>query len=347
MSTLDWDDLRMMADAAERLVAKPEEAGWATYAELGWLALPVDAAHGGLGGGLADLAVIMRAAGAALLPDPLISTLILGGGLVARMGSAEQKDALLPAVAAGAVKLALAHAEREGGQDRRWVHATATRDGGSWRLNGAKTRVTDAPGADRIIVSARTDRGDTGLFLLRPADAILHPYEAVDGRPMADLELRDCMAEQLGEGDACEAIDAVLDRACVATCLDAAGAMLAANATTLDYLKTRRQFGTTLGSFQVLQHRMADMVIAATRALAMAVAAAAALDRGEPNARRRVSAAKVAADSAGQLVGEQAVQLHGGIGVTEEYRVGRYLKRLLMARMSFGDTDWHLARLQG
>lgn len=340
-----------------RLSRQPERFGrenWAEYGRLGWLGMALPEDVGGAGGGMVELGILMSACGQGLMLEPLLATAVLAAGAIERVGTAEQKSDLLGRIATGAAILAFAHNEPMGGHDRRYVHTIAAKTSGGWRLDGAKSFALHADGADALVVSARaggTD-GRLGLFVV-PHDAKglrLKSSPAIDGRPGAEIELKAVelpASARLGRGDddATDAIEAVLDRGALAVCAEACGAIQAVNATTLDYLKQRKQFGKPLASFQVLQHRLADMNVMFEEARAVVHAALTAVDAGAADARALIASAKVHAAQAAHFVGAQGVQLHGGMGMTDELAVGHYYKRLMLCETLFGDADWWTDRM--
>jgi alkylation response protein AidB-like acyl-CoA dehydrogenase len=329
---------------------------WKQYAELGLLALPLPEEVGGLGGSAVDVMVVMEQFGRGLLMEPYLSSVVLGAGLLRDFGSNQLKQKLLPEVAAGSIKLALACYEAAGRYDLSHVSCTATEKGGSWHLDGRKTVVLDGPSADYFLVSARSsgktnDAGGVSLFLVaRDARGLtVTGYPTQIGARAADIALEGVVlgADALigAAGAALPAIQRAIDRGIAALCAEAVGVMDALNKATLEYLKTRKQFGVAIGTFQALKHRMADMLIAAEQSRSMAVIAAVNADSTDSAERgRAIAAAKAYIGQAGRLVGQQAVQLHGGMGVVDEYIVSHYFKRLTMIDLTFGDADYHLAR---
>lgn len=372
MSFAVTEDQQLLADSAERFLSDTygfdarrsimqSEAGWSrdlwrSFAELGWLALPLPEAHGGLGGSTDDLAVLMEAFGRHLVVEPYIATVVLGAEIVAQAGSEDQKAAVLPAVASGDLLLALAHGEPTSRFDLARVAATATRDGAGWRLSGHKAVALHADAADRLIVSARTsgsgaDRDGITLFLV-DADAsgvTRRPYPTVDGLRAAEVMFDDAAIPDdavLGQvGGGLPVIERVVDRALVALSAEAVGAMDMTVRLTTEYLKTREQFGRPLASFQVLQHRLVEMLRAKEFAYALCHRAAGAMDTTDGAERARAAAAiKSETGKAGKLIGQEAIQLHGGMGMTDEMAVGHYFKRLTMIDMQFGNAGYHLRR---
>ncbi|MEO8714964.1 MAG: acyl-CoA dehydrogenase family protein [Acetobacteraceae bacterium] len=369
------DDQRLLKDSVDRLVsdqygfeqrkkymAEPDgwsAARWTQYAELGLLGLPFDESHGGFGGGPVEMMLVMEAFGRALILEPFFATVVLGGGLVNRAGSAEQRARLIPLITQGKLKLAFAHVERHSRWNLADVATTARKQGDCWVLDGAKGVVLHGDCADKLLVSARVsggqrDRAGIGLFLI-DADAkgvTRRGYPTQDGLRAAEVTLAGVPGETLGEaGAALDVIERVVDEATSALCAESVGVMARMQEITLDYLKTRQQFGRPIGSFQALQFRAVDMLTAVEQARSMALFATVMATEADPVERRRaLSAAKVQIGRSGKLVGQEAIQLHGGIGMTMEYSVGHYFKRMTMIDQMFGDADHHLsvlARLGG
>jgi pimeloyl-CoA dehydrogenase small subunit len=329
---------------------------WRKLAELGLLGLPIAEAHGGSGGSPVDVMVVMEQFGRGLLVEPYLASIILAGGLIARAGSDRQKGELLAPLAAGRLLLAFAHGERQARYALSDVRTAARRSGGGFVLSGRKSVVLHGDTADKFVVSARTS-GDSreargiSLFIVdRGAGGLsVRGSPTIDGLRSAELALADvqigaeCVIGSLD--DAFPVIERAVDAAIAALCAEAVGAMAVLNETTLDYLKTRQQFGAPIGRNQALQHRMVDMQIAFEQAKSMACLAAMMADSPDDNARRRaISAAKVQIGKSARLIGQQAVQLHGGIAMTDEYKAGHYFKRLTMIGVAFGDADHHLGR---
>jgi alkylation response protein AidB-like acyl-CoA dehydrogenase len=328
---------------------------WAQYAELGLLSLPFPEEFGGLGGNAVDLMLVMELAGRGLLLEPFMSTIVMCGGLIRDAGSPALKRNMLPRIGSGDLKLALACYEAAGRYDLSQVACSAVPHDGGWRLSGTKTVVLDAPSADYFLVSARGggagERQGISVFLVGrdTAGLSLVAYPTQSGGRAADLQLEqvvlgaDALIGTAHEGLA--VVERAVDRGIAALCAEAVGIITALNEATLNYLKTRKQFGVPIGKFQALQHRMADMFIAAEQARSMAVNAAVYADSQDAAERQRaVSAAKTYIGQAGRLVGQQAVQLHGAMGVVDDVMVSHYFKRLTMIDMSLGNTDFHLAR---
>jgi alkylation response protein AidB-like acyl-CoA dehydrogenase len=329
---------------------------WAQYADLGLLSLPFPEEFGGLGGNAVDIMLVMELVGRGLLLEPFLSTIVMCGGLIRDAASEPLKRTILPRIGAGEIKLALACYEAAGRYELSRVACTAARSGGGWRLSGRKTVVLDASSADYFLVSARTG-SDTAyaqgisLFLVgrEAAGVTMFAYPTQSGGRAADLRLEDVAVDEnalIGPPEMGLAIvERAVDRGIAALCAEAVGIITALNEATLNYLKTRKQFGVPIGKFQALQHRMADMFIAAEQARSMAVIAAVYADSDDPAERRRaVSGAKAYIGQAARLVGQQAVQMHGAMGVVDDLIVSHYFKRLTMISLSLGDTDFHLAR---
>jgi alkylation response protein AidB-like acyl-CoA dehydrogenase len=312
---------------------------WSQFAQMGLMGLPFGADHGGFGGGAVDLMGVMEAFGDALVVEPYMP-LVLAARLVERGGSADQKGALLPAVVDGRAKLALAHSEKGA---RYAVDAVRVR-AASNRLSGEKSAVIGAPLADRLVVSARAGDG-IALFLVERRAVEVKPYRTLDERPAGDVLFRDTPAEPIAGGLA--ALEETVDFGTALICAEAVGAMQFACDTTLEYLKTRKQFGVPIGTFQALQHRMVDMFISLEQARSMACLAAskadAAIDARER--ARAISAAKIKIADAARHVSQEAVQLHGGMGMSEELKVSHTFRRLTLLAREHGDADHHLARL--
>jgi alkylation response protein AidB-like acyl-CoA dehydrogenase len=330
--------------------------GWAQYADLGLLSLPFPEQFGGLGGNAVDIMLVMELIGRGLLLEPYLSTIVLCGGLIRDAASEPLKRTLLPRIGAGELKLALACYEAAGRYDLSQVACAAVRSGAGWRLSGRKTVVLDAPSADYFLVSARTGghagelQGISVFMVGREASgATLQAYPTQSGGRAADLRLEDVAldADALigAPGGGLALIERAVDRGVAALCAEAVGIITALNEATLDYLKTRKQFGVPIGKFQALQHRMADLFIAAEQARSMALLAAVHADSDDAAERRRAaSGAKAYIGQAARLVGQQAVQMHGAMGVVDDHIVSHYFKRLTMISSSLGDVDFHFAR---
>jgi pimeloyl-CoA dehydrogenase small subunit len=330
---------------------------WSQYAELGLLGLPFPEGYGGSGGGPVETMIAMEAFGKALTLEPYLATVVLGGGLLRHGGTAEQCADLVPKIADGSLTLALAHTERHSRYSLADVETRAVRDGSAWMLDGEKGVVLHGDTADKLIVTARirgerNDRDGIGLFIVdgKAEGMSRRGYPTQDGLRAAEISLtrvRVGPEGALGEpGSALPLVEWVVDEAIAALCSEAVGAMAVMHEMTIDYLKTRRQFGREIGSFQILQHRAVDMLIALEQARSMAMFGT--MMAAEENAAERrdaLSAAKVQIGRSSKFIGQQAIQLHGGIGMTVEYKVGHYFKRVTMIDMMFGDADHHLRAL--
>jgi len=327
------------------------DAAWSTFAEMGLTAIAVPEADGGFGGGAVDLMAAMEACGEALVVEPLLDNIGLAGRLVARAGSQAQRDALLPGLVDGSTRFAFASLEPGRRYELSPQGTTARATGEGWVLDGAKSVVVGAQSATWLIVSARTGDG-ASLFLVSPtaAGVSLNPSRTVDGLRVADVTLSGVQLKAdalLGtQGGALSLIEEATDFATALLCADAVGAMKFANDATLEYLKTRKQFGVPIASFQVLQHRLVEMFISTEQARSMAVLAASKVDTATDATERQraVSAAKVKIADAARLVSQEAVQLHGGMGMTEELKISHTFRRLTMIAQRFGDADHHLER---
>jgi alkylation response protein AidB-like acyl-CoA dehydrogenase len=330
-------------------------AVWAQLAEMGVLGLPFPEEYGGFGGGGAETLIVMQAMGNGLLVEPYLATVVIGGGLVQALGDPAQKR-MLSQVAEGKLLLAFAHGEPRSRYALAQVETRAARDGKGWKLSGRKAVVLHGAQADRLIVSGRTagataDEAGISLFVVdrSAAGMSVRDCRTIDGLRAAEVVLKDVRvgAEALlgAEGGAFPAIDLVSDAGAAALCAEAVGVMETLNARTLEYLKTRQQFGQPIGRFQVLQHRAADMFIQCELSRSIALLAAmkaASSDAGER--RRAVSAAKAFIGRAGRFIGQAAIQLHGGMGVSDEVVASHYAKRLTMIDFWLGDTEHHVAR---
>ncbi|OON63288.1 pimeloyl-CoA dehydrogenase small subunit [Massilia sp. KIM] len=343
------------AEQRRAIVASPagtSDAAWATLAELGMTALPVPEEHGGFSGSAQDMFVVMRELGRGLVVEPYFATVL--GAEFLRLGGGH--GALLAQVAAGELKLACALGERQSRHDPFDIATRARRDADGYLLDGEKKVVLHGAAAGLLVVSARSGGGQreaagVSLFAV-PADTpglSVTGYRMLDGQRAADVRLdgvRLPAASLIGpEGEGGAILDAAHDYGAALLCAEALGAMEALFEATLDYLKTRQQFGAPIGKFQALQHRMADMYIHLEQARSMAMLAAVRVASGDAQARRSaVSAAKYRVGQAARFVGQQAIQLHGGMGVTDELVASHYFKRLSMIELTLGDSEHHLAR---
>ena len=367
------DEQRLLRESIDRLLAdhysfaqrrgylaQPEgwsRALWSRYAEQGLLGLPFAEEYGGFGGGPIEIMLVMEAFGRALALEPYLATVVLAGTALRLAGSEAQQSAILPQVAEGSMTLAFAHGERQARYDLSNVLTTAKSTARGWVLDGAKSVVEHGDGADRLIVSARSsgereDPDGIGLFLVdaKASGVARRSYPMRDGTRAAEIGLSGVEVARddvLGEpGKALLAIERVVEAGIAATSAEAVGAMEAMHAMTLEYLKTRQQFGKPIGQNQVLQHRSAEMLMALEQGRSMAMLAAMTVN--EPDAEERahnIAMAKVGVGQASRFVAQNAVQLHGGIGMTEEYAVGHYFRRCMVIEHMFGDPAHHLSRL--
>jgi alkylation response protein AidB-like acyl-CoA dehydrogenase len=365
------DEQRLLRESVDRFIAETYDADhrrraaadplgfspgiWKEFADLGWLALPIDEAHGGLGGGAIETGILMEAFGRGLVSEPYLSTVVIGAGLISECGTDAQKQAILPKVAEGSLHLAFAHSERAARFDLAKVDTTATRTPGGWRIDGHKTAVLDGNAADQIIVSARVAAGDGALGELRlflvPAGIAglgLRDYARLGGGRACNLDLA---GVQLGAdavlgdgGDALPKIESVVDRALAALSAEAVGIMQIMFDMTLEYTKIRKQFGRPLAANQVIRHRLADMASQCDEARSIALRAALMADAEPVERGRAASGAKAKIGKCARFVAEQSVQLHGAMGVTEELDVGSYFKRLLAFDTLFGSSAHHYRR---
>ena len=363
------EDRRMLADTLGRFVKEQYDFEsrdaiarsadgcspelWRQFADLGVIGALFDEAHGGFGGAGFDISVVFEALGQGLVVEPFLGALMAGEALAA-VGSDAQRN-LLTDVIGGTQIIAFAHGEPESRYELPLVQTTARRNGEGWVLDGAKAVVHQAETADVFVVSARTagasdDEAGISLFVV-PCNAsglTLRGYPLIDGGRAAELTLKgvELPADALlgAEGEGLAVIERATGRGILALCAEAIGAMDAAKAATLEYLQTRKQFGVVIGSFQALQHRMADLLIEIEQARSSVINAAAALDADRRTRERALSAAKMTIGRVGVLVAEECIQLHGGIGMTWELPLAHYAKRLVMIDHLLGDEDHHLER---
>ncbi|ARR56745.1 acyl-CoA dehydrogenase [Rhizorhabdus wittichii DC-6] len=360
------DEQKMLSETVTRFVAetydfsKREHAlrsadgwsreAWAALAEMGLLGLPFAEEDGGFGGSGVEMMLIMEALGRGLMVEPYFATVVLAGGVLRHGASAAQRAAIVPGVIAGERILALAH--DEAGQARHTLAArtSARPSGNGWIIDGAKIAVIHGRSADTLIVSATTGEG-LGLFLVdAKADGVaIEAARGYDGVPVASVRLNGVAvgADALvgGAGGGAAILERSFDEARAALAAEAVGAMAETLDVTVDYLKTRQQFGVAIGSFQALQHRAVDMLMQVELSRSMAVLAALSLDGDEDQRRRNIAAAKAQIGKSGRMVGQDAVQMHGAIGITAEYKVGHAFKRLTAIDALLGDRDHHLTRL--
>lgn len=349
-------------EARKAIVASAQgfsDVVWAQFADMGLLGVAFGEAHGGFGGTAVDAMLVMTELGRGMVVEPYFSTVVLGGNLVDLGGSEAQKQAILGAVAQGKLLLAAALGEPNARYELNCVETTAKRAGADFLLNGHKAVVLHGESADKLIVSARTAGGareamGISLFLVdaKAAGVQAQGYRTIDGMRAAEIRLTNVRVgvdAVLGEVDAAlPLIERAAEFAVSALCAEAVGAMEALNAQTFEYLKTRQQFGRPIGSFQALQHRAVDMMIHCELSRSMAYLAAVKVQSEDASERRRtVSAAKIQIGRSGRAISQEAIQLHGGMGVSNELAVGHYAKRLTMINATLGDVDYHFERFAG
>lgn len=368
------DEQKMLQDSASRYLqssygfeqrqaASRSDLGfsrerWAEFAEMGWLALPLPEAFGGFAGGATEIMLLCEEMGRNLVVEPYLETVVVAGSLLAKGGTEAVAGRYLPALAEGGLQAALAHGEEGGHPSAANVATTATPEADGYRIRGAKSAVANGEHADLLIVSACLEKGCEGspagltLFAV-PADAAglrRQGYPTYDGRRACELYLDDVVVGvehllgQPGEGQAL--LDSVAGLAQLAACAEVIGGMAAMLRATQDYTSQRQQFGKPLSSFQVLRHRMADMFIQLELTRSLLLAAAASIDAGQPDADKLVSALKARTVKAARFVSQNAIQLHGGIAMTDELNVGHYFKRIAVLESWFGNRDLHLQRFR-
>ncbi len=360
------DEQQMLRDAAARFVREqygfearrhlvatagwsPER--WAQYADMGWLALSVPEEFGGLGCGFIETAIVAEELGRGLVLEPFVGCSVLAARLIERADApafSERRAGLLERMLAGTLQVAVAYGEPSSRFELAGAGVRARAEGEGFVLDGVKMMVPAAAAADQLIVSAAIDGKDTALFLVPREATRVHAYPLIDGTRAGDVELESVFvpanARLCAPGSGLALLEDALDRAALAQVAEGLGCMEAVLEITSEYLKTRQQFGQAIGKFQALQHRMAEMFVEVQETRSILYRGVAHLD-GPPGMRRQaVSAAKVILGSAGRFVGGQGIQLHGGIGVTDEYQIGHYYKRLLVLEKLHGDSDWHLGR---
>lgn len=360
------DEQQMLREAASRFVREQygfearrkwaADGGWSRerwgqYAEMGWLSLSIPEALGGLGCSFVETALVAEELGRGITLEPFAGCAVLAARLIERAdapGFDAQREALLAGIADGSAITLLAHSEPGSRFETDSVKAQARPTDTGWVIEGTKMMVPGAPSAAHFIVSARIEGQGAGLFLVHREAVVLQAYPLIDGTRAGDLELhgvavgKDAMLA--APGSALPLLEEAMDRAALAQVAEGLGCMEAVLALTSEYLKTRQQFGQPIGKFQALQHRMSEMFVEVQETRSILYRGIAHLDAAPATRKQAVSAAKVMLGSAGRFVGGQGIQLHGGIGVTDEYQVGHYYKRLLTLEKLYGDSDWHLDR---
>jgi alkylation response protein AidB-like acyl-CoA dehydrogenase len=360
------DEQKMLQETVTRFVAetydfqKREHAlktadGWsreayAGLAEMGLLALPFAEEDGGFGGGGVEMMIVMEALGRGLMVEPYFATVVLAGGALRHGGSAGQRADIVPGIAAGERILALAHSEKGLPRHILAARTTASRSGDGWTIDGCKIAVIHGQSADTFIVSAMTEEG-LSLFLVDAAakGVTVEGKRGYDGVPVATVAFsgvhvaNEALIGAPGQGE--DILSHVFEEATAALVAESVGAMAETFDVTVDYLKTRQQFGVAIGSFQALQHRAVEMLMQLELSRSMSILAALSLDIDADQRSRNISAAKAQIGKSGRIIGQEAVQMHGAIGITAEYKVGHAFKRLTAIDALLGDRDWHLARL--
>jgi alkylation response protein AidB-like acyl-CoA dehydrogenase len=329
---------------------------WQTFAELGWTAVPFSEEDGGFGGGPIDLMVLMLRFGKGLIVEPYVANVVLAGGVLRRSANESQKGQWLQPIMGGELQAALAFVEPQSRYDISNVATTATADGDGWVLNGTKGVVLNGGNADLLLVPARTsgeqsDEDGISIFAV-PADAAgvsRNAYATVDGHQAAEISLENVKVGSdalIGEADkGFAALDGAIDDATLAVCAEAVGIMQIMTEKTIEYSKNRMQFGVSIGSFQALQHRMVDMFTECEQSYSLLIWATMVAAQGGDEAKRAISSIKHQVGTVGRKVGQEAVQIHGGMGVSWELDIAHYFKRLTVIDQMFGNADWHLDRL--
>ena len=347
----DFESRRAVADSDEGFNAKV----WQTFAELGWLSIPFAEEHGGFGGDAVDTMLVMEELGKGLVLEPYLATVLLFGGLLQKGGSAELQGEFIPRIIDGSCQGAFAFVERQSRFELSDVTTTASADGDDYQLNGEKVVVFNGLDADHLIVTARTsgeqsDEAGISLFLV-PADAAglnRVSYKMMDGRTVANVVLdnvtvsANCLIGELGQGLA--VVEPVVHEANLALAAEAVGIMETLNSKTVEYTKTREQFGVAIGGFQALQHRMVETFMAHEQAKSLLYRAVCDYTGGKEDAKASMHALMTMVDRAGKLVFGEAIQMHGGMGLTDELDIGHYAKRLMMINTTFGNGDYHQAK---
>ncbi len=328
---------------------------WKQFAELGILAAPFAEDHGGLGGSSIETMIVMEEFGRGLVVEPYLQTVIVAGGFLRHGGTDEQKNALIPEIVSGESVFSFAYAEPQGRYNLADLTTTASKNGSGYVLNGQKAVVVGAPWADKLIVTARTsggqrDDGGVTVFVVdKNSEGVsTRDYPTIDGLRASEITFENVAvpAENvIGDVDGgLPLVEQVVDEGIAALCAEAIGGMKVLNDTTVEYCKTRKQFGQPIGKFQVLQHRMVDMFMAYEQSVSMTYMVNLKLDEGVDERKKAASGAKVQIGKAGRFIGQNAVQLHGGMGMTDELNVGHYFKRLTLIDTQFGNVDHHLKR---
>ena len=328
---------------------------WNTFAELGWLGISLSEESGGFGGSALETMIIMEEFGKALVIEPFLETIVLSAGLIDSCGNKNQKKEILEKVILGKMQLALAFAEPQSRFNLSDITTEAKQDGNSYNLNGYKSVVMNGPSADMLIISARTsgksrDENGISLFLVdsKSSGISSRHYSTVDDRKASEISLENVKVDSnslLGKIDqGYEELEKAIDVATLAICAEAVGVMEVLYKTTVEYTKTRKQFGQAIGKFQVLQHRMVDMFMEYEQSKSLLLMATIKKAEDASDSKKSISGLKYQIGKASKFIGQQAVQLHGGMGVTDELNVGHFFKRLTTISTIFGNTDYHLKR---
>lgn len=350
----DYDFETRQKIAASKAAFSPDV--WRTFAELGWTAVPFSEDDGGFDGGAVELMVMMQLFGRGLVVEPYLANIVLAGGILGRTASPEQKEKWLHPIIAGELQATLAFVEPQSRYDIANIATTAAADGDAWTLNGNKGFVLNGGNAELFIVPARsggaqTDQDGITLFAV-PADSdgvTCNAYATVDGQQAAEVTFKNVFVDAgavIGEvGGGYAALDAVIDGATLAVCAEAVGIMQILREKTLEYSMSRIQFGVPIGSFQALQHRMVDMLTDCEQSISLLLWATMVNASDSADAKQAISAIKYQIGTAGQKVGQEAVQIHGGMGMSWELDIAHYFKRLTAIGQMFGNADWHLDKL--
>jgi alkylation response protein AidB-like acyl-CoA dehydrogenase len=347
----DWDTRKAIVASDQGM----SRDNWQLFAELGWLSIPFAEEHGGFGGNIVDLSVVMEELGKGLVAEPYFPTVVLFGGLIKRAGSEAQQAEWLPRIIGGEVLGAFAYVERQSRFALHDCQTTAIKSGDGYVLNGEKVVVFNGEQADHLVVLARTsgDQSDSdglSLFIVDAAASGVDKmsYPMMDGQRVANITFKDVSVSAdalLGEeGGALSVVDALTDEAIIALAAEAVGIMGVLNAKTLEYTKTREQFGVAIGSYQALQHRMVDTMMAYEQSKSLLFKALCEYKQDPAMAAETIHALKVLIDRNGKHVFGEAIQMHGGMGMTDELDIGHYAKRLMMINTTFGDATYHRNR---
>jgi len=345
----DFDTRRAIADSDDGM----SKENWQTFAELGWLSVPFAEELGGFGGTPVDVMVMMEELGKGLVVEPYLATVLMFGGLLQKGGSDSQKEALIPKIIEGGLQGSFAYLERQSRYQLNDVKTTAVADGDNYTINGEKVVVMNGANAEQVIVSARTggeqsDKDGISLFLVPAEAADKITYRLMDGQLVANLTFKNVsvpasnLVGELGKGLAL--IEELSSELIIALSAEALGIMSQLNSKTLEYTKTREQFGVAIGSFQALQHRMVDTFMSLEQTRSLLYRAVCAMKEDADDMEESIHALKVMVDKAGKHVYGEAIQLHGGMGITDELDIGHYAKRLMMINATLGDGDYHQSR---